>query len=125
MLPKSLWLKPLGILLAVAILDPTERQLNETVPALLNRDAETTLLDVPDALIALERWPGRIKVVGPISGEQKMAVAFRPESTELRKAFNGYVAAIRADGRYNALVRKYYPAAFDYFSGFFSDTTGS
>jgi ABC-type amino acid transport substrate-binding protein len=31
---------------------------NEMIPAILNHDAEMTLLDVPDALIALEKWPG-------------------------------------------------------------------
>lgn len=101
-------------------LAPKERKLNEMVPALLNQDAETTLLDVPDALIALERWPGEIKVVGPISDEQQMAVAFPPESVELREAFNAYLAGIRADGTYEAMVKKYYPAVFDHYPGFFA-----
>ena len=101
-------------------LAPKERKLNEMIPALLNRDAETTLLDVPDALIALERWPGQIKVLGPISAPQQMAVAFPPDSDELKQAFNQYLAAIRADGSYNRMVRKYYPAVFDYFDDFFA-----
>lgn len=98
---------------------PMQRKVNEMVPALLNLDGETTLLDVPDALIALQRWPGKIKVVGPISGEQRMAVAFRPTSPGLREAFNRYLAGIRADGSYNRLVERYYPSAFDYFESFF------
>jgi ABC-type amino acid transport substrate-binding protein len=98
---------------------PKERKLNEMVPALLNDDGETTLLDVPDALIALQRWPGQIKVIGPISGDQQMAAAFRPSSPRLRKAFNDYLAGIRADGSYARLVEKYYPSVFDYFPGAF------
>ncbi|MCB1775621.1 MAG: transporter substrate-binding domain-containing protein [Gammaproteobacteria bacterium] len=98
---------------------PKERKLNEMIPALLNNDGETTLLDVPDALIALQRWPGRIKVIGPISDDQQMAVAFRPSSPELRTAFNKYLAGTRANGDYARLVEKYYPSVFDYFPGFF------
>ena len=49
--------------------------LNELAPAILNREAESTLLDVPDALIALEKWPGKIKVIGPVSPEQRMGCA--------------------------------------------------
>jgi ABC-type amino acid transport substrate-binding protein len=98
---------------------PKERKLNEMVPALLNHDGETTLLDVPDALIALQRWPGQIKVIGPISDDQQMAVAFRPSSPQLRKAFNDYLAGVRADGSYARLVEKYYPSVFDYFPGVF------
>lgn len=100
-------------------LAPKGRKLNEMIPALLNQDAESTLLDVPDALIALQRWPGEIKVVGPISDQQYMAVGFRPESKQLRQAFNRYLAGIRADGSYNRLVQKYYPAVFDYYAEFF------
>jgi len=104
-------------------LQPEGRKLNELVPAILNQDAESTLLDVPDALIALERWPGRIKVVGPISGEQRMAVAFPKNTPELRTAFNAYLHRIRSDGTYNQLVKKYYPAVFRYYSDFFAAPT--
>jgi ABC-type amino acid transport substrate-binding protein len=103
-------------------LAPAERKLHEMIPALLNRDAETTLLDVPDALVALERWPGEIKVLGPISDRQEMAVAFHPDADDLRQAFNRYLAGIRADGSYQRLVRKYYPAVFDFFPEFFTAT---
>jgi ABC-type amino acid transport substrate-binding protein len=104
-------------------LQPKERKLNEMVPAILNQDAESTLLDVPDALIALERWPGAIKVIGPISDHQTMAVGFRKDSPQLRAAFNAYLAQRRADGSYNALVRQYYPAVFRYYGEFFAAST--
>lgn len=94
--------------------------LNEMVPAILNRDAEMTLLDVPDALIALEKWPGDIKVLGPISENQEMGVGFRKTSPDLRNAFNQFFAQIRRDGTYSALVRKYYPSVLRYFPGFFA-----
>ncbi len=93
---------------------------NELVPAILNRDAEMTLLDVPDALMALEKWPGQIKVIGPISDAQIMAVGFRKSSPELRQAFNAFLESLKRDGTYASLVRKYYPAASRYFPEFFA-----
>jgi ABC-type amino acid transport substrate-binding protein len=96
-------------------------KLNEMAPAILNHEAETTLLDVPDALIALEKWPGQLKVIGPISHNQNMAVAFRKDSPKLRAAFNEYLTMIRKDGSYNKLVEKYYPSVFLYYAEFFSN----
>lgn len=103
-------------------LQPPQRKLNEMVPAILKNDAETTLLDVPDALVALERWPGQIKVIGPVSGEQRMAAAFRPDAPRLREAFNAYLAQVRADGSYKRLVEAYYPAVGRYYAAFFGAT---
>lgn len=96
--------------------------LNEIAPALLNGEAELTLLDVPDALVALQKWPGKIKIIGPISGKQDMAVAFPKSSPKLRAAFNAYLERIKRDGSYVALVRKYYPFVFDYFPEFFAQS---
>lgn len=97
-----------------------ELKLNEMAPAIINNEAETTILDVPDALIALEKWPGQVKVIGPISGEQIMAAGFRRNSPQLREAFNQYLATIRADGSYNRMVKEYYPTVFTYFEDFFA-----
>jgi ABC-type amino acid transport substrate-binding protein len=94
--------------------------LNEMVPALLNGEAEFTLLDVPDALLDLQRWAGRIKVIGPISEEQDLAAAFRKTAPELRDAFDEYLRKIKADGSYDRLVRKYYAGIETYFPTFFT-----
>ncbi|GAD88498.1 putative bacterial extracellular solute-binding protein [Vibrio halioticoli NBRC 102217] len=101
------------------ILPEKARKLNEMVPAILNNDADNTLLDVPDTLIALEKWPGEIKVIGPISEEQFMAAGFRKDSPKLREAFNDYLREIRRNGTYNQLVEKYYPSVFYYYSDYF------
>jgi ABC-type amino acid transport substrate-binding protein len=90
------------------------------VPALLRGDAEFTLLDVPDAVIDLQRWAGRIKVIGPISENQELAAAFPRESPELRAAFDAYLRQLRADGSYDKLVNKYYPGIRRYFPDFFA-----
>jgi len=93
--------------------------LNELAPAIINGEAETTLLDVPDALIALEKWPGQIKVIGPISPPQTMGYAFSKTSPELRDAFNRFFKQCRKDGTYSFLVKKYYPSVFMYYPDFF------
>lgn len=95
-------------------------KLNEMVPAILNKDAESTLLDVADTLVALQKWSGEIKVIGPVSPEQRMAVAFRKDSPQLRNAFNIYLKQIREDGSYNKMVKKYYPNVFHFYGSFFS-----
>lgn len=80
--------------------------LNDIVPALLKHESDMTLLDVPDVMVAMERWSGPVMVIGPISEEQHMAAAFRKEdSPELRKAFNTFLAQIKQDGTYMKLVR--------------------
>jgi ABC-type amino acid transport substrate-binding protein len=94
--------------------------LNEMVPALLHGDAEFTLLDVPDAVLDLQKWAGKIKVLGPISEEQKLASAFRPSGPKLREAFNDYLRKIKASGAYDALVDKYYPGIRTYLPDFFA-----
>lgn len=94
--------------------------LNEMVPALLNREAELTLLDVPDAILDLKRWAGQIKVIGPISGHQELAAAFPQDAPLLREAFNAYLETIKANGVYDQLIDKYYPGIRRYFPEFFT-----
>jgi len=88
-------------------------------PAVLAGRAEATILDVPDALVALAHLPGRIKVLGPVSPPQEMAAAFDPAAVELRATFDRFLARIYADGTYGELVARYYPAVFAHFPGFF------
>ncbi len=94
--------------------------LNEMVPALINGEAEFTLLDVPDALLDLQKWAGKIKVIGPVSEEQRLAAAFPTSSPRLREAFDAYLREIRSDGTYDRLVSKYYPGSRRYFPAFFA-----
>ena len=94
--------------------------LNEMVPALLKGDAELTLLDVPDVILDVQKWAGQIKIIGPVSEEQQLAVAFPKQSPELRKAFDAYLVKVRANGFYDKLVDKYYPGIRRYFPAFFS-----
>ncbi len=96
-----------------------EGSLNHMAPNLLGGMAELTILDVPDALVALRRWQGKIKILGPLSEPQHMAAAFPKDSPELEAAFAAFLARCRADGTYENLVRKYYPGVWTYFPDFF------
>jgi hypothetical protein len=93
--------------------------LNEMVPALVNGEAELTLLDVPDAILDLDRWAGAIKILGPVSGRQTLAAAFPKDAPKLRNAFNAYLRQIKADGSYDLLVDKYFPGIRHFFPEFF------
>jgi ABC-type amino acid transport substrate-binding protein len=95
-------------------------RLDDIAPAVIKGAAELSLLDVPDALLSLQKWPGQIKVIGPISDRQQMAVAFPKESAGLRKAFNGFLRKCKNDGTYLMLIKKYYPYVFDYYPEFFA-----
>jgi ABC-type amino acid transport substrate-binding protein len=94
--------------------------LNEVAPALLKGEGELSLLDVADAMIALEKWPAALKVIGPISERQDMAVAFRKDAPQLRAAFDAFLAQARKDGTYRRLVAKYFPEAPIYFPDVFA-----
>lgn len=98
--------------------------LNELVPAILKGDAEMTLLDVPDIMVAMQKWPSQIKILGPISPDQLMGTAFRKTSPELRQAFNEFLAQLKSDGTYGKLVKKYYPMAPKFYPGYFKDVKG-
>ena len=89
--------------------------LNEMVPALITGQADLSLLDVPNAILDLKKWAGQIKILGPISERQDLAVAFPKDAPKLRDAFNDYLRAIKADGTYIRLVERYYPDIRGYF----------
>ena len=78
-----------------------------------------SMLDVPDLIVGMEKWPGQVKVIGPISEEQDTAAAFRKSSPALREAFNTFFTGLKKDGTYMKLVNKYYRAAPRYFPIFF------
>lgn len=94
--------------------------LDQLVPSILEGAAEATVLDIPDALIALQKYPGEIISLGPVTKTQLMAVAIPKESPELRAEFNVFFQKLWQDGTYKELVEKYYPSVFLYFGDFFS-----
>lgn len=93
--------------------------INEMVPTLLDGKSDLSLLDMPSLILDLQKWSGKIKVLGPISEQQELAAAFPKDSPELQKAYNEYLAKIKADGTYDKLVEKYYPGITRIFPEFF------
>jgi ABC-type amino acid transport substrate-binding protein len=98
--------------------------LNEIAPAVINGAADATLLDVPDALVALQEWPGDIKIIGPVSSRQLMGAAVAKSSPELLAAFNRFFQDLRTSGTYDELVKKYYPSVYLYLGDFFKSEKG-
>lgn len=86
-----------------------EGTVNDLIPAsALKNIADTTILDVPDALIALQKWPTKIKIVGPISEKQLQAFAFPKTSPNLKKEFEKFFKKYKESGQYMISVKKYY-----------------
>jgi ABC-type amino acid transport substrate-binding protein len=92
--------------------------LNDIAPAIINGEAELTLLDVPDALVALAKWPQKLKVIGPLSEQQVMGVGFSMESPALLKEFNSFFKKLKKSGKYKEMMGKYYPAVFAFYPDF-------
>ena len=69
--------------------------LNELAPAVMNGEAETTILDLPDAFIALEKWPGKIKIIGPISEHTGYGLRFREVFRRVVRSFQPVFRAMQ------------------------------
>lgn len=94
---------------------------NDIALAVLEGQADYGILDCPDTLVALRKWPKEIKVIGTISEVQSMGVAFRQDSTALRSEFNRFLKKIKDNGTYYRIVKKYYPDIFFYFPDAFKE----
>jgi ABC-type amino acid transport substrate-binding protein len=103
-----------------ARLELKQLRLDEVAPVLIQGEGDLALLDVADAMVALQRFPGKLKVIGPVSPPQTMAVAFRRTAPHLREAFEVFLAEIHRDGTYDRLIATYFPEAPLYFQDFFA-----
>ncbi|MBI5520511.1 MAG: amino acid ABC transporter substrate-binding protein [Desulfovibrio sp.] len=94
--------------------------LNDLAPALILKDeTDAILLDVPDALVALQKFPGKMKIIGPMSDRQDMAVAFSRQSPRLREEFERFYAGLKRSGEYERMIKRYYPFVGTYFPNYF------
>jgi ABC-type amino acid transport substrate-binding protein len=100
---------------------PYEGSLEHVAPNLLSGMAEMAVLDAPSALVALRRWEGKVKVLGPLSPAQHLSAAFAPDAPQLAAAFAAFLDRCRADGTYENLLRRYYPGVWAHFPGFFPE----
>lgn len=105
---------------AIVRMFPEDRDLEEMIPSVVAQMADATLIDAPVALVGLSTWPGKIKIIGPVSEAQEMAAAFPKESPNLQRAFADFFREFKKNGKYRALVGKYYPSVFIYYPEFFN-----
>ncbi len=89
--------------------------LNDLAAALVKGAAEVSILDVPDSLIALSKFPGKIKILGSITGKQDMGFGFSKDSPKLLESFNQFLVELKSSGELTNLILKYYPGIDRYF----------
>lgn len=99
---------------------PIAMNLNELIPVVINNEADGTLIDVPDALVGIQKWPGQVKVLGPLTPPQQMGFGFAKSSARLRDKFNTFFKNCVKTGLYQQLLEKYYPSIFAYYPEFFT-----
>lgn len=97
--------------------------LNELAPQVMAGKADATLLDVPDALVAINKFKTKAKIIGPISEQQIMATAFSKESTELKDEYNKFLQKYIKEGKLTTLLKKHYPDLFFYYPDFIKTAT--
>jgi len=90
-------------------------QLNDLPPALVKREFDIALQDVPNAIEALQKYPGKISVVGAVSEPQAMAFGMSKDNPELLRSFNAFLDDLRKSGRLRQLILHYFPLIGHYF----------
>ncbi len=89
--------------------------LNDVAPALIARESEVSILDVPDSLVALAKYPDKIKVLGVITERQSMAFGIAKDSPQLLASFNAFLEKLEKNGILKKLIFRYYPGIEYYF----------
>ncbi len=89
--------------------------LNDLAAVLVKGAAEISILDVPDSLVALSKFPGRIKILGAITEKQDMGFGISKDSPKLRESFNQFLAELKSSGKLSELLLTYYPGIENYF----------
>ncbi len=89
--------------------------LNDLAAVLVKGDAEISILDVPDSLVALSKFPGRIKILGAITQKQDMAFGVSKDSPKLKESLNQFLAQLKSSGKLSELLLTYYPGLDNYF----------
>lgn len=93
--------------------------LSDLPSVVIKGESDTAIMEMPGALLALKKYPGKIKIIGPISPVLHMAAGFAKESVQLRNEFKIFLARIKKDGTYLKIVKKYYPSAPEFYPAFF------
>jgi ABC-type amino acid transport substrate-binding protein len=94
--------------------------IDDLASAVVKGEAETSIMEMPDALLALKKYSGKIKIIGPLSPVQEMAAGFAKDASQLLAEFNKFLVQCKKDGTYRQLVKKYYPSAISFYATFFN-----
>ncbi|MFH0958171.1 MAG: transporter substrate-binding domain-containing protein [Pseudomonadota bacterium] len=89
--------------------------LNDLAAVLVKGDVEISILDVPDSLVALSKFPGRIKILGAITEKQDMGYGISKDSPKLKESFNEFLGELRRSGKLSELLLTYYRGIENYF----------
>jgi ABC-type amino acid transport substrate-binding protein len=89
--------------------------LNDLAAVLIKGDAEISILDVPDALVALDKFPGKIKILGAITRKQAMGFGISKDAPQLLASFNEFLGQLKNSGKLSQLITTYYPGIDKYF----------
>ena len=90
-------------------------QLNDLPAAIVKGDCELVLQDAPDALLALSKYPAKVKVIGAITEQQFMAFGISKDSPNFLESFNNFLKKLRDNGTLRELIIKYYPLTTNFF----------
>jgi ABC-type amino acid transport substrate-binding protein len=93
--------------------------LNDLAPAVVKGQYELTILDVPDSLVALMNYPGKLKILGTITENQDMGFGISKDSPLLLESFNTFLHELGESGQLVKLIDHYYPNMKDYFPATF------
>ncbi|RUM38760.1 MAG: hypothetical protein DSY70_07150, partial [Desulfobulbus sp.] len=100
---------------------PPDLNLDRRIPSIIGEEAESALIEIPPALIALSTWPGKIKVIGPVSPPRKMACACAKDSPKPKHVVDAFFEDFKKSGRYLKLLGKYYLSIFTYYPQLLSE----
>ncbi len=89
--------------------------LNDLAAVLVQGEAAISILDVPDSLVALSKFPGKIKILGAITEKQDMGFGISKESPQLLASFNEFLEELKESGKLSELIQTYYPGIEKHF----------
>jgi ABC-type amino acid transport substrate-binding protein len=90
--------------------------LNDVARVLIALEADLAIMDVPDSLISLIKYPGKLKVLGVITENQAMAFGIAKDAPELLASFDVFIEKLQKNGTLRKLILRYYPGIQHFFS---------
>lgn len=80
---------------------------------------DAIMLTIQAAECILTKYPGKYKIIGPVSDQLTISAIFKASDKNLIKDFDRFMRMIKSSGEFIKLVRKYYPNMIDIYPRFF------